>query len=148
MPATPSPPGAPPVHPNIFNPSTTCPGSSSTYLQSFSSVSWKLYECIETDRDRDRDRDNPLYRYRYYIYYIHILTGDCSMRNRWSVRARPVRAASKQKSAWRSGDNFPNQKGRVLTSPTLEWPKLVSVMKEKFHWSTRCWTTLQHNEWR
>ena len=41
----------PPVHPNILYPSTTCPWFlSSTYLQSFSSVSWKLCEYIETDR--------------------------------------------------------------------------------------------------
>ena len=40
---------------------------------------------------------------------------DCSMRNRWSVRAQPAQAASKQKSGWRSGDSFPNQKDRVLT---------------------------------
>ena len=38
----------------IVNPYTTCTGESWTYLWSFSSVSWKLCECIETDRDRDR----------------------------------------------------------------------------------------------
>ena len=61
-------PPPPRCTPKIFNPSTTCPGSSLTYLQSFNSVSWKLCECIETDRQRqrqtDRQRDNPLYRYR------------------------------------------------------------------------------------
>ena len=55
----------PPEHPHNFNPSTTCPESSSTYRQSFSSVSWKLCKCIETDRDRDRD--NPLQRYRFKV---------------------------------------------------------------------------------
>ena len=50
-------PTVPPGVPHNVYSSTTCPGSSSTYLPSFNSVSWKLCECIETDRD------NPLYRY-------------------------------------------------------------------------------------
>ena len=52
--------------PHNFNPSVICPGSSSTYLQSFNCVSRKLCECIETDRD------NPLCRYRLIssLFYI------------------------------------------------------------------------------
>ena len=43
--------------PKFFNPSTTCPGSSSTYLQSFSSVSWKL---CEWQRQTETDRQSSL----------------------------------------------------------------------------------------
>ena len=52
------------------NSSTTCPGLSMTYLWSFIPVSWKLCECIETDRDRqtETETDNPLYRYRYILW--------------------------------------------------------------------------------
>ena len=65
----PPPPGAPPT---FLTPPRPVPGRPRPYLQSFSSVSCTLCECIETDRDRqtdrqterDREKDNPLYRYR------------------------------------------------------------------------------------
>ena len=77
----PTPPPPPPRWtPKIFNSSTTCPGSSSIYLQSFSSVFWKLCECIETDRQRQTD--NPLYRYRCVIVYAEVLTRDSTLESR------------------------------------------------------------------
>ena len=55
---------SPEGHPQIVNPSMICPGGipprtdhrggTLTYLPSFSSVSWKLCECIETDRNRGK----------------------------------------------------------------------------------------------
>ena len=41
----------------IVNPSTICPTNSLTCLRSLSFVSWKLCECIETDRDRQSSID-------------------------------------------------------------------------------------------
>ena len=61
----PSPPGAPPMHPRCTPTCLTPPRSVAgrprpTYKVSALS-SWKLCECIETDRDRDRDRQTILY---------------------------------------------------------------------------------------
>ena len=47
-------------HRRIVNPSTTCSWKSLTCVRSLNFVSWKLYECIETDRQTDRDRQSSL----------------------------------------------------------------------------------------